>query len=160
VTGRKAVFGHRETWYSEESKWKTWLVSGFNTLTEAQKLCFWLVYLPPRETIPTENLFFFSSKLKTEKCLLEKIAQKNCGFSSTHPCHRVHCSQLWIHPLVWLKIRTVNFSFLLFLIPDKGVKMVAVKSPRRRPINGTHTAAIGWYKYQLHHPGWVSLAAS
>lgn len=50
--------------------------------------------------------------------------------------------------LVRLIIRTINFSFLFFLIPDQGVKVVVVKSPWRCSISGKHTAAIGWYRHQ------------
>lgn len=78
------------------------LSSAFHTVTEAQKLCFWLVNLPPGETKATENFFFLCFVLfltkNIRKCVLEKTVQKNCGFSSPWPHHRVHHYQSWINP--------------------------------------------------------------
>lgn len=80
--------------------------------------------------------------------MLEKTAQRTVA--SAHPDHDTESTA--VSPelllLVRLIMRTINFSFLRFLIPDQGVKVEAAKSPPRCSINGKHTAATGWYRRQ------------
>lgn len=65
----KAVFGYTETWFSEESSLKPGLSAAFNTITEAQKLSFRVVYLPPGETKATEKKkIFFLTKTEGNEC--------------------------------------------------------------------------------------------
>lgn len=127
------------------------LSSASHTITEAQKL-FLSGLLTSWGDKSNWKLFSFSLSLffKTKnrrKCVRKDSTEKLASAQPDHVTESIAIS-LELILLVRLIIRAINFSFLLFLIPDQGVEVVVVKSLWRRPINGKHRAATGWYRHQ------------